>query len=53
MKEVDADDILGTNLSLPLFKDFRLIMSDVEGGEWMVTAIGFCLLIILIVIFED
>ena len=53
MKEVDADDILGTNYSLPLFKDFRLIMSDLKGGEWMMTALGFCLLMILMVIFEE
>lgn len=53
MKEVDADGILGANSSIPLFKDFRLIMSGLKGGEWMMTALGFFVLMCLMCIFED
>ena len=53
MKEVEADDILGANSPLPLFKDFRLIMSGLKGGERMMAALGFFVLMILMVIFED
>ena len=53
VKEVDANDILGTDHSLPLFKDFRLIMSDLKGGERMMYALGFFVLMCLIWIFEE
>ena len=53
VKEDDANDILGNNRSLPLFKDFRLIMSDLKGGERMMYALGFFVLMCLIWILED
>ena len=53
MKEGDADGILGANFPLPLFKGFRLIMSGLKGGEWMMAALGFFVLVMLMVIFEE
>lgn len=53
MKEVGANDILDANLPIPLFKDFRLIMSVLKGGEWMMAALGFFVLVMLMVILEE